>query len=456
MNIRKNDRFPLAIDGALHDGSGVGHKDGVAVFVPGAAVGDLVEVQIVKVEKRFLRGKLLRVIEPSRDRISPDCPAAGRCGGCAFAHLSYAAELRIKEQRVRDCFARLAGLEVPIRPIVPSPLSRRYRNKAQYPVAPGPDGRPIAGFYATRSHRVIPCGDCLLQPARASAAVEAVLEYMERAGVPAYDEQSCTGTVRHIFVREGAVSGQLCVMLVVRQAPIPQPKLLVELLRARLPGLVSVMLNINSRPGNAILGRECVTLWGAPYIEDTLCGLRFRISPLSFYQINHAQCEQLYRKAAEYAALTGGETLCDLYCGIGTIGLTMARDAGRVIGVEVVPEAVEDARRNAAENHIENAEFFCGTAGDLAAELAARGLRPDVCIIDPPRKGCDAGLTETLTRMSPRRIVYVSCDPATLARDAALLAAEGFVPAEVTPFDMFPRSAHVECAMLFTRERPSC
>lgn len=450
MKFRKNDQVTVEIDGLLHDGTGVGHIDGIAIFVPGTAPGDLAEVLVIKVEKRFLRGKLISVLTPSPDRIKPECTLAGKCGGCAFSHLSYDAELREKEQRVRDSFSRIGGMEVSLSPIVASPETFRYRNKAQFPVS-GTPGNLTAGFYAPRSHRVVPCDDCLLQPVRTKDVLKAVLHYANEEKLSAYDELSGKGLLRHIFIREGA-DGGLCVMSVINGNALPHvEKLITSLNELCLGAPLSLMLNINRTRGNVILGKECVSLYGPPYLEDTLCGLRFRISPLSFYQINHAQCESLYRKAAEYADLSGDEVLCDLYCGVGTIGLTMAKKARRLIGVEVVAAAVEDAKENARQNGIENAEFLCGTAETLAAKLALRGEHPDVCIIDPPRSGCDSSLMDALSALSPKRIVYISCDPATLARDVALLTERGFLLKAATPFDMFPRAAHVETVVLMSR-----
>lgn len=444
--MKKNDVVELTIDGTTSDGAGVGHIGGAAVFVPGSAVGDRCEVRIVKVERSFFRGKLLRLIIPSPDRREESCPAAGKCGGCVFQHLTYEAELRQKWERVRDCLARIGGLPVTPEPVQPSPEVRHYRNKVILPVGER-DGRPVIGFYAPRSHRIVDIRGCEIQNPGDDALARALLRYMEESGVRPYDERSGKGMVRHLFIRR-LRSGEVCAMPVVRSGRLPETEQLCELLLEAEPGLRSILLNRNDRRDNVILGERCELLWGREYLEDTLCGLRFRLSPRSFYQINTPQCERLYAKVREYAALTGRETVCDLYCGIGTIGLSLAHEAGRLVGVEVVPEAVRDAKENAARNGIKNARFFCGGAEDFAEVFEGK---LDVCIVDPPRKGCDGRLLDTIARMEPERLVYVSCDPATLARDLKILSGKGFAVREVTPFDMFPRSAHVECVALLVK-----
>lgn len=460
MPLEKNQEIELAITGMSAQGSGVGRwvqedgAPGLAVFVPFTAVGDRIRCHIVKVQKTHAFGRLSELLEPSADRLpadeAADCAAFGRCGGCAYRHLSYEAELRVKEQRVADALKRIGALEMAPRPIVGAAAPDRYRNKAQYPVAQG-EYRLLAGFYAPRSHRVVEQRDCRLQPEIFRDVLDEVLRWAKRAGVPAYDEESGQGLLRHVYIRQARATGEIMVCLVCTSGKLPDTKGLVSALRERAPGLATVVVNINRRDTNVILGEETFPLWGPGTITDELCGLRFRLSPHSFYQVNREQAERLYALAAEAAALTGKETLLDLYCGTGTIGLSMAAQAAQVIGVEVVPQAVEDARRNAADNGIENARFLCADAGQAAARLRAEGVRPDVVVLDPPRKGCDEAVVDTVALMAPDRVVYVSCDPATLARDLRVFGERGYAVRQVTPVDMFPRTAHVECVALLTR-----
>lgn len=460
MALEKNQIVTLRITGITAEGSGVGravldgHAQGPAVFVPFTAVGDVLECRILKVQKQWAYGRLERLLESSPDRAEDPqggCPVFGRCGGCALRHITYEAELRYKRQRVADAFARIGGLEVEIDPIVGSDRTVGYRNKAQYPVEPGEDG-PRIGFYAPRSHRIVEQHACPLQPAAFAAGIQAVTDWMKQHGVPAYDEGAHTGLVRHLYFRVGEGTGQVMACLVCTSGKVPAAGELVADLRRAVPGLASVVVNINRADTNVILGKEEFVLWGSDAIEDTLCGLRFRLSPRSFYQINRPQAQRLYELAAEAAQLTGGETVLDLYCGTGTIGLSMAHRAGRVIGVEIVAPAVADARRNAEANGITNVSFICGDAAAAAAALAREGQRPDVILVDPPRKGCDEALLGTMASMQPQRIVYVSCDPATLARDCGRLAELGYAVEQVTPVDMFPRTPHVETVVLLQRE----
>lgn len=460
MALTKNQIIPLTITGITAQGSGVGRameddSAGMAVFVPFTAVGDVLECRIVKVQKQLAFGRIERLVTPSSDRLNTagDCPVFGQCGGCAFRHVSYEAEKRYKQQRVADAFGRLAGLSVTVEPIRGSAATDGYRNKAQYPVGVG-DTAPRIGFYAPRSHRIVEQHACRLQPAVFTAAVETVDRWMQTHAVSAYDETTHTGLVRHIYLRHGEASGQVMVCLVCTSGKIPAAQELVQALQQKVPGLCSVMVNINRADTNVILGDDEFPLWGASAIEDTLCGLTFRLSPRSFYQVNRQQAETLYTLAAEVAGLTGDETLLDLYCGTGTIGLTMAHRVKKLIGVEIVAPAVEDARRNAQANGIENATFLCSDAAKAAARLERQGEHPDVVIVDPPRKGCDPALLETMAQMAPSRIVYVSCDPATLARDCQRLTALGYAVSRVIPVDMFPRTPHVETVVQLVRKNP--
>lgn len=450
--MRKNDMVSLAIDGMTAEGNGVGRVEGMAVFVPGAAPGDVLRVKIIKVAKKYAIGRLEEVLVPSPDRVKEDCPCSGPCGGCVYRHIRYEAELRIKEGRVRDAMERIGGLyNLAIQPIIGSPRTEQYRNKAQIPIGWGKDGRLQMGFYARHSHRLIPCEHCLLQPPVFTRAVQAVQEWAGRYSIQPYEEQTGKGRLRHLYLRLAEATGEVMVCLVVNADGVPGEGELASLLRERVPGLKSLVINTNREKTNVILGPTCRTVWGQSYITDTLCGLSFRISPLSFYQVNHDQAERLYTLAGEYAGLTGSETVLDLYCGTGTIGLSMAKRAKRLIGVELVGQAVENAGANAAINGIQNAQFRCADAAEAAAQLKEEGIRPDVVVLDPPRKGCGSSLIDTVASMGPDRVVYVSCDPATLARDLALFQKQGYEPQRLTPLDIFPRTAHVETVVMLSR-----
>ncbi|MBQ9415071.1 MAG: 23S rRNA (uracil(1939)-C(5))-methyltransferase RlmD [Clostridia bacterium] len=455
MTVAKNQTVTLAITGMTAEGSGVGHIQnedgtaGLAVFVPKTAIGDEIDCRIVKAEKRFAYGMVERLITSSPDRAeNPGCPVYGKCGGCVYRHVTYAAECRYKRQRVADAFARVGNLPVEVDEIVPSDKIEHYRNKAQFPVA-GTSDKPPIGFFAPRSHRVIEAAGCPLQPKAFSETVEAVRAWIKEAGVPPYDEQTKSGLLRHIYLRENAKGEQL-LCLVCTSGKLPAVPRLLERLHA-IPAVKSVCVNINKQDTNVILGETTFPLLGDPWIEDTLCGMTFRLSPLSFYQVNHDQAERLYALAKDAAALTKDDVLLDLYCGTGTIGLTMARDVRELIGVEIVPQAVEDAKKNAAQNGALNARFLCADAAKAAKQLEKEGLTPTVVVVDPPRKGCDESLIDTIVTMAPSRVVYVSCDPATLARDCARFAEKGYEVKKVTPVDMFPRTKHVETVVLMIR-----
>ena len=451
MPLAKNQLVELTIIGVTGEGNGVARytdadvpAPGLVVFIPYTAVGDRILCRIVKVQKNHAFGRVEELLVPSADRTDErDCAVFGRCGGCAWRHITYEAECRYKHQWVSDTLHRVGGLEIEPLPLVAADTPDRYRNKAQFPVAAGEDA-PVMGFFAPRSHRIVACRDCLLQSVGFRAVLDAIAGWMWMHSVPAYNEETHKGLVRHIYIREGAVSGQMMVCLVCTSGKIPAVPALVDAVRTAAPKLTSLVVNINPARTNVILGDGGFTLWGEDAIEDTLCGLRFRLSPHSFYQVNHAQTEKLYALAADASALTGRETLFDLYCGTGTIGLSMAHRAAQIIGVEVVPAAVEDARRNAEVNGITNARFICADAADAAAQLAREGVRPDVIVLDPPRKGCDPALVDTVVEMAPARVVYVSCDPATLARDLKLFGEKGYKVTSVQPVDLFPRTAHCE------------
>ncbi len=454
MTLRKNDITTLCITGMTAEGNGVGHIEsgedrGVAVFVPLTAIGDVIRCRIVKVEKRFAYGIVEDILTPSADRLDNTCPAFGKCGGCVYRHMQYDAELRVKTKRVEDAFARIGGLTPPLRPIVGSDRVDGYRNKAQYPVS-GTCDAPLIGFFAPRSHRVIDERRCALQPPVFGHILDRVAAWITTFRVAPYDEQTHRGLLRHIYLRQAEKTGEIMVCLVCTSGKLPAADELVRSLR-EVDGVTSVCVNLNRERTNVILGNNTFALYGPTAVTDELCGMRFSLSPRSFYQVNRDQAERLYTLAADAADLKPDDILLDLYCGTGTIGLTMAHRVRQLIGVEIVAPAVEDAKRNAAANGIDNARFICADAADAAAQLAAEGLCPTVVVIDPPRKGCDKALIDTIDRMNPDRVVYVSCDPATLARDCAVFAEHGYETMHVTPVDMFPRTAHVESVALLTR-----
>ena len=452
MNIGKNDIVDLEITGYTADGSGVGRYNGIAVFVPLAAAGDKIKVKILKTAKTYAFGKIEKIVSPSKDRISLDCPQFSKCGGCVYRHINYKAELTAKQQKVQDAIERIAGFHFAVLcPIVGAENPDHYRNKAQIPIGQGADGKIQMGFYASHSHRIINSNECYLQPHEFTAAMNAFKHWAEKTGEDVYNEKTGKGRLRHLYLRRAGATGEVMVCVVVNGNGVHNEPELVETLRKSVPNLKSVIINVNREKTNVILGKKCRTVWGSDYITDTLCGLNFRISPKSFYQVNRKQAQRLYSIAGEYAGLTGEETLLDLYCGTGTIGLSMAKKAKKIIGVEIVEQAVEDARKNAAENGIENAEFICADAAKAALMLRNRRVIPDVVVLDPPRKGCDASLIETIYKMAPKRVVYVSCDPATLARDLKFFAKLGYKTECITPVDMFPRTSHVETVVLMSR-----
>lgn len=457
MPLQKNQILTLHIERLSSDGSGVAHSaDGEAVFVPGTAPGDEARVRIVKDCGRYAFGILDELLTPSPDRIPVDCPVAGPCGGCSLRHLDYAAELRAKQESVLDAFRRIGGLEVPVLDILPSPEVDRYRNKVQFPVGVDKNGAPCIGFYAGRTHRIVPCPDCKLQPGVLNEIGNALCAFFAQQGIRPYDEQSGKGLVRHIFLRRGAHSGQIMVCLVCTRAKLPHAEQLCTALREQFPAISTILLNVNAKNTNVILGGENHILYGPGYIEDTLCGVPVRLGPLSFYQVNTLAAERLYGVAAQYAQLTSDDALLDLYCGMGTIGLSMADQCRELIGVEIVPEAIESAKANAArmgEAVAAKSRFFCADAGQAATQLAAEGLHPDIVMLDPPRKGCDEATLSAVVRMAPRRVVYVSCNPATAARDAAWLEKNGYHAEKVQPVDLFPRTKHVETVVLLSHKK---
>ena len=445
----KNQIYEATVTDYTAEGQGIAHVEGCAVFLPNAVAGERVRLRIEHPRKTWAAGKIVEILEKSPHRVNRECPVAKLCGGCDFWHMDYEEETRLKAERVKTCLNRLGGENLTEVPILAAPTCYGYRNKAQYPVS-SKKGRAYAGFFRAGTHDVVENQRCLILPEQTDNVKDTVMDYVNQYRVPAYDETTHTGLLRHIYVRRGAVSGQILVCLVCNGEKLPKVDALIARLKA-IPGFTTLVLSVNTKKGNAVLGDKFVTLCGPGYIEDTLCGLNFRLSPRSFYQVNHHQAQRLYEAAISQAEITKNDTVLDLYCGVGTITLAMAGAAGKVIGVEVIPQAVEDARDNAKRNGIENAEFFCGDAGAAALELEKNGVKPDVVVVDPPRKGLNADTIEALHRMAPRRIVYVSCDPATLARDVALLKDQGYTLATATAADLFPRCSHVETVVLLSK-----
>lgn len=444
--LEKNRIYRAHIDGYSSEGLGIARIDGQVVFVHGAIRGEVCDVLVMKVLKNAAFGKIAALAEPSPARRQPDCPYYGRCGGCDFRHMSYEEELWAKRARVQDALTRIGGAEVTVEEILGAEQPLHYRNKSIYPISPAGE----VGFYRARSHQVVHVEHCLIQKPEADALAQAVRDYIARFQVEPYNEATGRGLLRHLYVRTSC-RGESLACLLVNGSRLPHEQELVDMLRAAAPGVCGVVLGENTRRGNAILGDRYRTLWGRDYLTDTLCGLELRLSVPSFYQVNHDQAQRLYEKALEYAGLTGRELAVDLYCGAGTITQVLARRARHVIGGEIVPEAIRDAEDSARRNGVENVEFLCGDASRLAAELRQRGLRPDVICVDPPRKGLAPDVVEAAASMRPGRIVYVSCDPATLARDVARFAPLGYCPVRACAVDLFPGTAHIETVCLLSK-----
>lgn len=449
--LAKNQCYEMTCESFGQDAQGVCRQDGIAVFVPGLLPGERARVRIVKPEKRYAFGRIEELLEKSPNRAEPFCPIYKRCGGCVCQHMTYETSLAFKRRQVQDLLERVGGLSIEVPPVLGMAHPFGYRNKGAYPVAQV-GGAPACGFFAPRSHDLIPLpqNGCAIQGEDSAKATQAVLAWMRQNNVPAYDELAGRGLVRHIMTRS-TTHGELMVVLVVTRADIPKASQLIELLKAAVPGLCSICLSINSRRTNVILGTDIRVLWGKDTMEDTLCGLRFSVSPLSFFQVNPVQTEKLYGLALEYAGLTGSETVVDAYCGAGTISLLLAQKAKKVIGIEIVPEAIQNANENAVRNHIENAEFRVGATEELLPRLIADGLRPDVIVLDPPRKGCDPAVLDAIIAAAPKRVVYVSCGAPTLARDAKLLAEGGYIAEKVQCVDMFCWTGAVETVMALSK-----
>ncbi len=437
--MKKNDIFEIEITGTTEEGDGVGRVEGMAVFVPYALLGERVRVLIIKVLKNYAAGKLMDVISPSPDRIKSQCPYFYKCGGCRFWNVDYEAELRYKRQKVEDCIRRIGGIDIEVPPVLGAANVCGYRNKGQFPVSG--DG---IGIYAQHSHRVIDIDGCIIQDKTNPQILKCVRDWMREYNIEAYDETTGKGCVRHIYTRCGE-SGRL-VCIVTNCEKLPKAEELVKALQKEVEGLTGVLQNLNDKKTNVVLGRRFRTLWGEDYIMDSLGDCRFKLSPLSFYQVNKEQTEVLYSAAKDFADLSGDEVVWDLYCGIGTIGQFMAKSAKKVVGIEVVEQAIDNAKENAKLNGIKNAEYYCGTAEEVAPKL--KGKTPDVVILDPPRKGCEESLLETVSKVGAKRIVYVSCKPSTLARDLKILTRLGYTVKKVQAVDLFPRTPHIETVCL--------
>ena len=447
----KNKFYITEITGLTSEGSGVCRIEDMAVFVPETAVGDIAEIKIVKILSHYAFGILNKIITPSPDREVRECSVYKKCGGCVFRHISYEAECRTKNDIVKDAFIRIGGLSPVFDDFITAENPDRYRNKAQYPLA-SIDGKAVCGFYAPRSHRVVPITDCPLQPAIFSNILEFILEYVNNRKISVYDEKTGTGILRHIYIRKGYHSNEIMLCIVARKNISRQLSSLCKEIVQKFSDIKSIILNINPDKTNVILGSECITLLGNDCIYDKMCKNNIEISPLSFYQINTPQAERLYQKALEYASPDRSEIIADLYCGAGTIGLSMAEHVKKIIGIEIVPEAVQNAEKNALKNNISNAEFYCGDAGKIFSKLNKNGCSPDIIIVDPPRKGCSEDTLKTIVSASPKKIVMISCNPATSARDAKILSENGYSVDRVCGADLFPATKHVECVVLMLRK----
>ena len=453
MEYRKNDIVTLEIVDCGTDGEGIGKADGFTVFVKDAVIGDTIMAKIMKAKKNYGYGRLMEILKPSPYRVEPVCLSARQCGGCQLQAVSYEEQKVFKEKKLRGHLERIGGFtEFPMEPLIGMDDPYHYRNKAQFPVGRNKEGRIVTGFYAGRTHAIIENRDCALGIPQNKDVLDRVIAHMEKYNIAPYDEATGKGLVRHIFVRYGFFTGELMVCLIINGQDLPHQRELVEKL-CEIPGMTSISLNMNKKRSNVILGDKVKTIWGEDYITDKIGDISYEISPLSFFQVNPKQTWKLYSKALEYADLHGEETVWDLYCGIGTISLFLAQKAKFVRGVEIVPAAIEDAKRNAQINHIENVEFFVGKAEEvLPREYEKNGVYADVIVVDPPRKGCDEMLLKTILKMQPKRVVYVSCDSATLARDLRFLCDNGYELKKVCGVDQFPQTVHVETCVLLGRK----
>ncbi len=455
MEFRKNDLVTLEIEDCGIDGEGIGKADGFTVFVKDAVIGDTVTAKIIKAKKNYGYGRLMEVLKPSPYRVEPKCEFARQCGGCQLQALSYDQQLVFKTNKVKGHLERIGGFtDIPMEPIIGMDELFHYRNKAQFPVGRNKEGKIVTGFYAGRTHNIIENRDCALGVAENKEVLDRVIAHMEKYGIEPYNEATGKGLVRHVLIRYGYFTKEVMVCLILNGNKLPKEEQLVKSL-CEIPGMTSITINVNKKRINVILGEEICLLWGQEYITDRIGDISYQISPLSFYQVNPMQTQKLYAKALEYADLHGQETVWDLYCGIGTISLFLAQKAKFVRGVEIVPAAIENAKENAKLNGLENTEFFVGKAEEvLPREYKKNGVYADVIVVDPPRKGCDETLLETMVEMNPERIVYVSCDSATLARDLKYLCERGYELRKVCPVDQFGMTVHVETVVLLSQQKP--
>lgn len=453
--MKKDDLIELTIEDLGVDGEGIGKVDGMAIFVKDAVPGDRVQAKVMKMKKSYGYARLMQVLDPSPERTESRCAFARQCGGCQLQAMTYEAQLDFKAKKVWNHLIRIGGITDLAKPeIIGMDDPWRYRNKAQFPFGTDKEGNPVTGFYAARSHNIIPCTECWLGVEENKVILEKILDHLKTYHISTYDEVSGKGLLRHVLIRKGFTTGEVMVCLILNGRTMPKLTELVDSLR-EVPGMTSITINVNTKNTNVIMGTEMISVWGQDYITDYIGNIKYQISPLSFYQVNPVQTKKLYETALEYADLKGNETVWDLYCGIGTISLFLAQKAGKVYGVEIVPQAIDDARQNAKLNGIKNAEFFVGKAEEVLPEKYEKeGIYADVIVVDPPRKGCDTAALETMVKMKPERIVYVSCDSATLARDVKWLGERGYEVKKVKACDMFPGTVHVETVCLLVLRNP--
>lgn len=450
--MKKNDCYEVSITGMSSEGNGVCRVDNFAVFIPDTAIGDVALVKIVKVLKSYAFGRLEKLITPSNSRVEPDCSCYTQCGGCTYRHINYQAELAIKQDYVEQSFSRIGGINIPCQTIIGSGRDMQYRNKAQYPVSINSSGEIVCGFYAKRSHRVINCTDCMLQSDEFEQIKSAIIDFIKINNIDPYDEITQNGTVRHIYIRKAEFTNEVMVCIVVKNT-MPLKNEFVRMVTERFDNIKSIVININNKNTNVILGEKCLVIYGEDYITDVICGVKIKISALAFYQVNKLQAEVLYNKAIELARLKKDDILIDLYCGTGTIGLIAANNVSKVIGIEIIPQAIENAKQNALLNGISNIDFICNDATKASKQLLSDNVNPHVVIVDPPRKGLDPEVIDSIVAMSPERLVMISCNPSTCARDTKLLLENGYKVKTIIPVDMFPRTTHVECICLLEKNK---
>ena len=449
MQLKKNDQLQLHIDSFGAQGEGVAHFEGMPVFIPCALPGEDILAQIVKVEKRYAFARVVEVLQSVPERVEPPCPYNKYCGGCVCQHMTYAAQLAFKRNQVESCLCHIADIDMPVQPVIGMDEPWHYRNKISMSVS-GVVGDVQIGYYAARSHRVVDVQNCLLSCDAADRVCQVVRCWMNEERIAPYHEETHSGLVRHVMTRINR-NGKLMAVLIINGHKLPKAERLLDMLRETVPEMISLCISVNTKRGNVILGEDYQVLWGEKRLEDTLCGNRFLLSPLSFFQINPVQTEKLYQTAFDFAGLTGMETVADVYCGAGTISLLLARQAKQVIGIEIVPQAIEDARSNATLNGTSNADFICGAAEDVLPKLVTDGLRPDVVVLDPPRKGAEPAVLQAIAACAPKHVVYVSCNPATQARDARILCDFGYQALRCQPVDMFCQTAGVETVCLLSK-----